>query len=444
MRWWLRVASAQEGAEDREADLFGAPTVDTPPGTPTPVTDSELALDQADATLTGGGRLWWRLEAAVPDAAEGPEDVALGSPSLLDLFVDARPNDRVRAYARSRVGFDATVPDDEVDPFTGEPVANPSFALDQAWLKFDIGRRVFATVGRQRVKWGVGRFFNPTDFLNQTVLDALAVDDLRTGVDLVRVAVPVGVSSLVAVGQLGGAQNASQVGGALRAEVAGGRTEATATVAVRDGTPLRLGADVSAGLWQFDVRAEAALSHGEGNHVWKGAFDLSSGDIPREIDRSGEWIPAVVAGVETTFRTGDDDSVSIGVEAYWNDSGTDDADLYPWLIAVGEFQPFAVGRWYGGAYALLPCPGRCDDHSFIVSALANASDQTGVGRVDWRGTLLTWLAADAWVAGHVGEPGGEFRFAAEVPPIPGVAGLEEGLVVLPTRISLGGGLQVRF
>ena len=45
------------------------------------------------------------------------------------------------------------------------------------WLNFDIGRTVFVTAGRQRVKWGIGRFWNPTDFLQPARLDALAFFD---------------------------------------------------------------------------------------------------------------------------------------------------------------------------------------------------------------------------------------------------------------------------
>jgi hypothetical protein len=442
---WAATARAQEADEaQREADLFGGPPAEgtTPPSIATP--EPAAALDRADATLTGGGRLWWRVQGIIPDAPEGPGDVALTSPSLLDLFVDARPNDRVRAYARARTGFDASVEDGAIDPFTGQAVENPSLDLDQAWLKFDVGRRVFATVGRQRVKWGVGRFFNPTDFLNQAVLDPLAVDDLRGGVDLVRLAVPVGASNLVAVGQIDGAGDVAEIGGAARAEVVGGSTEATATVAVRDGAPLRLGADLSTGVWLLDVRVEAALLHGGDLHTWKGSFDLTTGAVPRTVDLTDEWLPAVVAGVEATFKTGDEDSVSVGAEAFWQERGLDDAELIPWLIAVGEYQPFSVGALYGAAYAVLPCPGTCDDHRFVLSALANLSDETGLVRFDWRGTLLTWLSADGWTAVHAGPEGGEFRFAADIAPVPGVPGLEEGLVLPAPRVSCGGGLAVRF
>ncbi len=430
----------------RDEDIFG-PVVTDPPvdgAVPPPVeaTSIDAALDRADSTLAGGGRLWWRVAGVVPQGVKDAGDVALTAPSLLDLFVDARPNDRVRAYARARVNWDFSAVDGEVDPFTGEPVVDPELLLDQAWLKFDAAKRVFFTAGRQRVKWGVGRFWNPTDVLSASVLDPLAADDLRTGADLVRVNVPVGVSNLVAVAQLSGAESLEDVGGAARAEVVVGNTEMSVSAASRKGTNTRLGADVSTGVWVLDLRVEAAVSRGD--HRWEGAFDWTTGAIPEQVDTSEMWIPQVVAGLETSVKTGVEDTITVGVEGFYNGRGQDDATLYPWLLTVAEFQPFYLGTWYGGAYATLPCPGSCDDHNFILSGLMNFSDETGIVRADWQGNVLTWLQLDAWLATHLGPVGGEFRFALEVPAIPGVAGLEDGLSVAAPRLSTGLGAQVRF
>ena len=57
--------------------------------------------------------------------------------------------------------------------------------LDQAWLRFDLGRTLFITAGKQHVKWGTSRFWNPTDFL-QRKRNPLEPFDVRTGVNMVK------------------------------------------------------------------------------------------------------------------------------------------------------------------------------------------------------------------------------------------------------------------
>ncbi len=62
--------------------------------------------------------------------------------------------------------------------------------LDQLWVNFDVDHRAFVTVGRQHVKWGVGKFWNPTDYLHPVKRDPLATFDTRTGTTLVKLHVP--------------------------------------------------------------------------------------------------------------------------------------------------------------------------------------------------------------------------------------------------------------
>ena len=53
------------------------------------------------------------------------------------------------------------------------PQANPAVILDQLYLRFDILRTVFVTVGRQKMKWGTAHVWNPTDALNAQKRDPL-------------------------------------------------------------------------------------------------------------------------------------------------------------------------------------------------------------------------------------------------------------------------------
>lgn len=442
---------------DREEDLFGSEETEEEEtegaaageGTEAPLaqpltTDAQIAsvLSTADERLTVGGQLWLRLDATVPEALDDPGDLDWSSPSFLDLFVDARPNDRVRAFVNGRVVHDWTVLAGETDAYGNERVAT-SVALDQLWLKGDAWRKVYFTVGKQRVKWGSGRFWNPTDFLHAQRLDPLAVFDQRTGVALVRAHMPVGAANLYAVANLDGASTVGQVGGAARAEVVFGTTELSATAAVRKDQPLRLGADLSTGFWLLDLRIEAAVLHGVDDPFYEGTLDLSTFTLPTEVDRSDDWIPQVVAGLEGSFKLGDEDSLTLGVEGFFNDAGTDQVELYPWLLINDAYSPFYVGRWYLAGYLYLPAPGRWDETSFTASWIANLSDSSHVARLDASVTALTWLSLNAYVAPHFGQVG-ELRYRLQMDPVPGVEGLEDGIDVPAPVVDVGLGARVRF
>ncbi|MEQ1570727.1 MAG: hypothetical protein ABMA64_34175, partial [Myxococcota bacterium] len=408
--------------------------------------ESDLArrLEALDDRLTVGGRLWLQTTARVPDGVDDVDQVALDAPNLLDLFVDARPNDRVRAYAQARLQHDWTVSSGASDPFTGAALSPDRVLLDQLWTKFDVGHRVYVTAGKQRIRWGAGRFWNPTDFMNQQRLDPLAILDVRTGVDLLKVHVPVesANANVYALANLTDAADLSHVGGAVRAEWSTGQTEVTASAAARADQPVLLGADLSSGVGPFDLRAEAAVQHGANGPFYEGTLDLASFQLPTEVDRSEEWLLQLVVGAEWSLRLSADDSISFGVEWFHNELGYGDADLYPWLFANSAYLPLYIGRDYAAGYVFLAGPGRWDDHTFVGSGLVNVSDGSAVARLDWRGQVLTWLQPTVYGQLHFGE-NGEFHYAIDIPAAP-IPGLEDGLKVPAPLFDLGVGAIVEF
>jgi hypothetical protein len=402
--------------------------------------DIAATLGAADERLAIGGQLWLQLAGATTEDTGKLRHVTLSSPNFLDLFVDARPNDRVRAYTNARISHDWTVPEGSVDAF-GEPRVPTRVVLDQLWIKADAWRRVYVTAGQQRVKWGSGRFWNPTDFLSAQRLDPLAVYDLRTGQPMLKLHAPVGAANLYAVGTLDDATTLGRVGGALRAEVLVGTTELALSAAARRQQPLRLGGDISTGVGRLDFHVEAAVQHGVEEPYWEGDWSLVPLTPPNEIDRSEDWIPQVVAGVEASFKLGDEDTLILGAEGLWNDAGTDDVDLYPWLLFQGTYTPFYVGKAYVAAYAALPAPGRWDDTNFTASWVGNLSDLSQIARLDARVTALTWLDLNAYVTGHLGQIG-ELRYGVDLDPIPNVDTDDVHVPAPVVDVGLGG--RVRF
>ncbi len=471
-----------EGKSDRETredDLFGDSPVQSPgteaqqkaeqktPAELAPVNPSAVfeRASAANDKLAIGGRLFNQDQISFHEG-EPLKDGTLSLPTLLDVYLDGRPNDRLRAYIRGRLTYDPSQVEGRPAAFGG--TQTPLVAsLDQLWLKWDAYQRVFFTFGRQRVKWGAGRFWNPTDFLNPQRLNALAIVDTRLGATLFKVHVP--VESLgwnfYAIANLTGASTPGQMGGALRGEfvlgtaevtlsaqvrnagAAGGPSEALVTQAAQSipgatadnlrsnlptangdvSTLVQLGADISAGVGPLDLRLEGALTHGNKAMFVTGPFSAErlgaafltpSGGAPLPAEfRDEEWIGQVVAGAEMSVKYSDEDSVGLGAEYFFNGAGTGDSANYGGLLLVGNFTPFYLGRHYAAVYASLLNPGTWNNTAFTVSCLGNLSDQSFLARLDYSVTVLTNLTVRAFGAYHFGNEG-EFRFGGAFSGLP--------------------------
>ncbi|MCA9555397.1 MAG: hypothetical protein KC933_35535, partial [Myxococcales bacterium] len=335
---------------DREAALFGGAgtATATPSATPyaePPSAEARLmdALRDKNDFLDIGGVLWLWLQASDVEGTPLGQST-LSSPSFADVYLDARPVDRLRAYASGRLSYDPTTTGDADDTSLSALTATADDAvLDELWLRFDIERAVFVTLGAQHLRWGTGRIWNPTDVLNRDRRDPLAPADLRTGVPLVKVHVP--VESLgwnfYAIAELNQVRSLEQLGGAFRAEVLLGTAEVALSTAVRKDSPWRFGADISLPIWDFDVHAEAALLHKVRTPFFDAKSDASFindltaiSDLEtaqrvfaalagQPVDRHEDWIPQVVAGLDYTLRYNDQDNLIIAAEYFYNDAGTD-------------------------------------------------------------------------------------------------------------------------
>jgi hypothetical protein len=184
------------------------------------------------------------------------------------------------------------------------------------------------------------------------------------------------------------------------------------------GRPSRFGLDVSTGVGEVDLYGELALRSSPELPLWQQVSSDPSVPLPARFAHRGGTPanPAATLGASWTRKYGDNDTFTVGVEGFWNRNGYDDPHIYPWLLLQDDFVPFYVGRWYAGAYLLLPGPGSWDRTTFTFSVLSNLSDGSLIGRVDLAQIVLTYLRLEAFVAGHAGTEGGEFRFGLDVPP----------------------------
>jgi hypothetical protein len=394
----------------------------------------------------------------------------LSAPLQLDGYLDGRPNDRIRVFVDSRLLYDPTK-----DQFSNSTNANslavqnlqtqstntgsnalgtsttpnnPQVVLDQVWLKFDIDRTVFVTVGKQHEKWGTSRFWNPTDFLSTQKRNPLLPYDLRLGNYMAKFELPLESkkTNIYAIGLFDNPEPSStlgQMGVALRAETLLGNAEAGIDAVFRGGATPTYGADISAPVGAFDIYAEAACITG-GQTVYQGTSLTPGEDISTGLQTTSLNGPdlEVSGGVSHDFAWKEDRQATVGVEYFYNEDGYNNASPYPALIFTGNYQPFYTGKNYGAIYLTAEGPDADKHTSYTFSTLSNLSDKSFISRADLQWRVLTYLTFETYVDGHYGAPGGEFNFALATPQLVSGTTAIPAINVPATYFDLGFSLRV--
>lgn len=388
---------------------------------------------------------------------------SFSAPMILDVYLDGRPNDRVRAFAQGRMQFDPTYPIGDgsssssttsspalpIVGVTGTTRANPSVFLDQLWLRFDIARKVYLTIGRQKIRWGVSRIWYPTDFLNSRPRDALNPFDARLGVNMVKVHVP--VESLgwnfYAYGLLDGVSVTSaglklnQLGGAVRGEFVIGPAEIGIGGVWQEGRRQRYAIDVSTPIGPFDVFAEAAFRDGQDFVLFDYPSDLNEDNLLAKAsqikvkDVNPPVVVQVSGGATFQFNYTDKNFAIIGAEYFYNPIGYDSPVGYQ----VQTFAPGFVGKTldpiqsvalYQGKHNLaitLAAPG-IPGFDWITVSLSNIiimNDPAALTRLDVIFRVLNFLSVQAFGSVFYGGAGGQLRFKLSAQAINDIANVAE-------------------
>lgn len=437
--------------------------------TPEKLRDAFATGEVTDNPLQVGGVYYQQLIISGQEGT-GVKNTPVTAPMQVDAYLDGRPNDRIRAFVDGRLLYDPTrdqfsnstnansagVQTLQTQSQTGTTTAtgttqipnNPQVVLDQAWLKFDVDRKVFVTAGKQHEKWGVSRFWNPTDFLSTQKRNPLLPYDLRLGNYMVKLEYPLEAkgTNFYAIGLFDNPQPAStlgQMGGALRAETLIGNAEVGIEVVGRGTLSPSYGADISSAIGPFDAYAEVAVVSGS-TQLFQPVALTPGQDVATAFTTTSLSGPAVQVsgGLTHDFAWREDREATIGFEYFYNQAGYNDKSVYPALIFTGNYQPFYTGRNYAALYLTAEGPDAEKHTSYTFSTLANLSDDSFISRVDFSWRFLTYLTLDAYVDGHYGEPGGEFNFALSTPALTNGGTPIPPISVPPTFFDLGFSLRV--
>jgi hypothetical protein len=388
-------------------------------------------------------------------------NTGLGSasaPMIVDVYLDGRPNDRVRGMMVTRLAFDPTIGPDGAQALgvaggAGMPGgSNPSLLLDQLWIKFDLNRLVYLTIGRQHAKWGSSRIWSTVDYLIPQRLNPLALFDQRVGNDMVKVHVPlesVGMN-LYAVGFVtatGGDSPALRGGGAARAEIVLGDGEYALSGRIEKDRPAQAGFDFSTGLGPVDLRGELAVRWRPDRRLWRRVAAPEGTTVASQYElvdpmRGALPYPHATLGIDYQHQLTEENSLAFALEGYANSLGYDDPDLVPWLLANGDLHFFYAGRYYAGLTATYTHGSSEIPWNAAFMALGNVSDGSGIVRLSGGWTVLNDLSLGAYVQAALGRPGGEFRLGGTllVPPASPEAdftAIKVGVPLLNVGITLG-------
>jgi hypothetical protein len=415
--------------------------------------------DEKTNPLTIGGTLYLRAQTTFQEKTSF-NNSQFSSPDLLDVYLDARPNDRVRGVAVGRLLYDPTLGNGTSSTLNltsigsstiAQQTGNPVGYLDQLYLKFDIAHTVFVTAGRQKIKWGTSHIWNPTDALNSQKRDPLQPFDLRLGVNAVKVHIPVEKLgwNFYAYGLLDNSAPANtlgKLGGAARAEfvIPGVKAELGLDGAWVIGRRPRYGIDLSLPFPDpipVDFYGEIAFRSAHDFTQWSvnGTFDPNN---PLGTGFTANYPTGVTAqasfGLSSTFPYNDKNTATVGMEYFFNPMGVDQP-IYPWLILQGTYTAFYAAKHYAGLFATFAGLPELTWVTLSFTGLMNITDLSALARVDAFFRVLEFLQFEAFVSGNFGNRGGELKF--QLPPLSLPGGIETPNYPAPIA-SCGVGLRI--
>jgi len=303
------------------------------------------------------------------------------SVSTLWLYFDARLKSDIRAYTKLR---GVVLNNDNPNAVAALPGGVSD--VEEVKLMFNAHKRVFFTVGKQKIKWGSGKFWNPTDVVNSAPRDILYSDDRRSGVSILKTHVPVGSANFYLVNTFDDASRVREIGNAVRAEVPVGPAEFALSAAKFYDRDAIFGADLSAGVGPVDVHGEVAYSDGE----------------------VGDW----VTGMTYELAYNDNDSILFTGEYFHNRDGVDSPN-YQSLLVAGTYVPFQTAKHYGMLTIVAPKPGSWNDTTLSLFNLVNLSDGSALSKLSASLTLMQDLIFEPSVSVRYGDKNGELRLLGQ-------------------------------
>lgn len=396
-------AFAEDAAS--ELEMFSTPEVATQAA-------STAAPAEEKKTLGFSGEVVSVLEDVVySSSAANP----FNSYIVGNLMLDARLKNGVKAFANMETAYYSKS-------------RETSSTLREAFLDFNLDRRVYFRTGKQVLQWGRCYLWNPTDLVNVEKKPFTRKIGYRDGAYGLKFHVPFGTDyNIYGFLDTGSAAADRDLGGALKFELLTGRTEmAFSGWAKRDKRPV-FGYDLSSRVGDVDIAGEVSVARRDNTRFIRN--DAGTLDIYRKNDN---WVSKAAVNFSEGFRLGNfNDRLTVTTEFFYNQTGYtkspfSDKTLYAFsgplalllpagtktqfLLANGLYEPNYLSRYYGAVFTSVS-RFIITDITLSLNYVRNLNDQSGVLSTGLNYKTLNDFSAGLLVNAFLGPAHREYTFS---------------------------------
>lgn len=316
------------------------------------LSESEKTIQENEKTEWGGSLrsdlMFYQFDHTI-------RDDYIYSPFVTSLFLDHKWSDHLRFFFRGQ-GTYHLVKDPIENELNSSAEENKDVEtqLDELKVQFLAFKNLFVSLGVQKLKWGAGRFWNPSDFLNQEVKNLVEKEDRRAGLRLAKFHLPVNESNFYYITHFSPSHEQDWTGHALRYEVP-------------------IPSSITPG--------EISLTYyGRKNQEGRGAGDISFALGPIDVYFEGAFaqskeMNSFVAGVNYEWQYSDQDFLVFNLESFSNPGGVSSPDDYLGKIMNEQFIPFHVAQRYLAGSLYFPKPWHLTHTDFSIMLIHNQVDQ---------------------------------------------------------------------
>ena len=333
-----------------------------------------------------------------------------------NLMLDARLKNGVKAFANMETAYHART-------------RETNSVLREAFLDFNLDRRVYFRTGKQVLQWGRCYLWNPTDLINIEKKPFVRKIGYRDGAYGVKFHVPFGTAyNIYGFLDTGSAAEDRDLGGALKFELLAGKTEmAFSGWAKRNRRPV-FGYDISSSLGQVDIAGEASLARRDNTR-----FIRNTGGVLEIYRKSDEWVSKAAINLSRGFRVGNfNDRLTVAAEFFYDQTGYRQSPfrdgaiygfsgplalLYPaggtkrdFLLASGLYEPNYLSRYYGAVFTSVS-RFIITDMTLNLNYVRNLSDHSGVLSTGISYRNINDFSAGLLVNAFLGPAHGEYTFS---------------------------------
>lgn len=333
-----------------------------------------------------------------------------------NLMLDARLKNGVKAFANMETSYQSKT-------------RETSSVLREAFLDFNLDRRVYFRTGKQVLQWGRCYLWNPTDLINVEKKPFTRKIGYRDGAYGVKFHVPFGTTyNIYGFLDTGSAAEDRDLGGALKFELLSGKTEmAFSGWAKRNRRPV-FGYDLSTRLGDVDIAGEVSAARRDNTR-----FIRASGGALETYRKNDDWVTKAAINFSEGFRLGNfNDRLTVTTEFFYNQTGSRKSPfrdravyvfpgplalLFPgggtkgtFLLANGLYEPNYLSRYYGAVFTSIT-RFIITDMTLNMNYVGNLNDHSGVLSAGVTYKNLNDFSAGCLVNAYLGPARSEYTFS---------------------------------